>query len=231
MRILPRAAVLSVLVITAGVAPVSTVHALRGAQTTTTSAWCGNFAGITSTTILAGTTTRQGGSVKAGGNPVQYEPVQLWARPYNATWRQVKTSTTGPTGNINSVLDAPRRNTTYQWRFAGTEEYGPSTSNLVSVRVATKVSIRLSDSSVRPGQRIVVSGGTAPAKPGFTATVWRRLPGRSVKLASGTVRSDGTYRVPITVRGDTRFWNVYVTVPAGAGNVRGTSTDRSISIG
>jgi len=196
---------------------------------TTTSAWCGYFAGSTSYVMPYGATARIGGGVRAGGNPVDGADLQLWAKPYGHLWRQVSSATTTSTGNT-STTHTPRFNTVYKWRFARTTEYAASSSNYASFRVSTKVTIRLTSSTVRAGQSAVAKGRTYPSKPGLVATLWRRLPGYSTRLATTRVGSDGTYRLAHRVSGPARYWLLYVTVAAGTGNAKGTSKDRQVTI-
>lgn len=196
---------------------------------TTAHGWCGYFPGSTSSTVVKGATTRVGGGLRANDEPINGQTLHLWAKPWSKPWRPIATATTGPTGNT-SATHVPRFNTTYLWKFPGTPELAASTSNYVTVRVSTTVTMRLSDSSLKPGQTAVAYGRTLPAKPGVTATLWRRFPGYSVKLSSGRIRADGTYRLTKRVSAGAFYWTLYVTVPAASGNARGTSPNRQVKI-
>jgi hypothetical protein len=102
-------------------------------------------------------------------------------------------------------------------------------STTFTVKVHTKVTSRIVDAILTRGQTLVVRGGTTPAKPGVTATLWRKTSAGPVKLDTATVDTNGTYK--LTEVASTRgTWKVYVTVPAATGNLAGESPLRSAGV-
>jgi len=157
-------------------------------------------------------------------------PIQLWADTYNTNWHKLPVSLiTNNLGKV-SLSRAPKNTTRYQFRFAGDSARAPSQSVVLTIGVHTKVTLSLNDASLRIGQTLVARGATYPPKPGMTATLWRVAPVGWTKLKTSTIRSDGTYRIT-KVFNSSGPRSLVVTVPAGAGNLKGTSPARSVSVG
>jgi hypothetical protein len=75
----------------------------------------------------------------------------------------------------------------------------------------------------------VVTGTTKPAKRGTRVTLWRKTSVRTVKIAAGRVRADGTYRLA-KAAASRGTWTVLVKVAKASGNLSGTSRTRSIVV-
>jgi len=190
------------------------------------------YVGITTTsstthTMVAGDSANVSGTFRVAGTATAGAVLDLWAKPYGEAWRRV-TSDTSDSGGRVSVRRAPVKLTYYQWRYAGEAGRDPSVSNTVTIKVATRIGLALADSCIASGQRVVASGRTRPAKPGHTVVLWSHRPTGRTKLASSTVRSDGTYRIRKVMRSGS--YSLYVTVAGGGGNLAGTSVHRTLSV-
>jgi hypothetical protein len=158
-----------------------------------------------------------------------FVPIELWADTYNTAPHRIATLTTDNLGKVSRTV-TPKNTTKYQFRFVEDATRLGSESVLLTVGVHTKVTLGLNDSSLRIGQTMVARGTTYPHKPGVTATLWRVTFPSWTKLATGKVRSDGTYRITKTFRSAAPR-SLVVTVPAAAGNLKGTSPARTANVG
>lgn len=121
------------------------------------------------------------------------------------------TKTTAANGNF-SFAESPSVTTRYRVVAASSP---PVTSPVVTVSVAYRVGLSVSDSTPRRGTRVRFSGSVGPRKDGATAFIQkRRSDGRFVTVARTTLRAatatrsaysrrllinrDGTYRVRVS---------------------------------
>lgn len=186
--------------------------------------------------ISAPTVTTAGTAVTVRGrlqaiptNDMEHQEVRLEAKAYgSSTYKFVGSDFSDASGRV-SVTIKPTKQTSYRWRFLGIDSSLGSLSAPGLVRVKTAVSATVADRTLRLGQRLVVTGKTTPAKPGFRATLWRAAPGGKVKVGSALISASGAYRVTATVR-KTGRWTVWVTVPAATGNLAGTSAKRTLTV-
>lgn len=206
----------------------SATGASTGTSPTSISGYIGYFASSTSYTITrpASVTISANFQPTSGTSEVSLE---LWARPWGSSWKLLDSLTSDNTGAAHRLV-SPTHNTLYQWRFTGNDQQAPSESQLLTIRVRVKVTLSLNDSSLRVGQTLVARGVTRPIKPGLTATLWRVAPSGTTKLASRTIRSDGSYRITkvFSHRGGS---SLMVTVPGATGNLKGTSPLRAVDVG
>lgn len=167
---------------------------------------------------------------ESGGVAVDDVSLELWRRDYGGTWVLAGTDETNAFGTA-SLQHTPRKKTSYQWRFNGNEDVGYTESAIVTVRVHAKLTLKIKDPSLRPGQRLVVTGRTVPAKPGVTIRLYRaRISGVTDLWFSGTVRSDGTYKLTRTVR-QIGTWRLYTRIPAALGNLGTESNSEWLDVG
>ena len=195
---------------------------------TSVSASVGYLTSSTTRTVVNGESVTVSGTFKVGGSPTSGVSVDLWAKRWGGTWTRISSDTTDASGKLH-LTRVPSKQTYFQWRFPGDASRAASTSNTVTVKVATRVGIRVADSSLSSGQRLVATGGTRPAKPGETAILWSHRPTSRTKLATATVRRDGTYRLTKVLRTRASY-SVYVTVSGGGGNLLGTSDHRTVTV-
>jgi len=159
--------------------------------------------------------------------PVLGRSLTVWVRRAGSTtYISAGTATTGPEGVATTQITVDR-NSFVLWEFAGDVTYAPSTTEYL-VPVSPRVDLRVKDRTLRRGQRLVARGRTFPAKAGCRVKLWRGelrplVQGpKPQRLATSTVRSDGTYRLTHRFGKKARM-RVAVTVGACAGNDRGLS--------
>jgi hypothetical protein len=196
------------LTVTLGAAP----HAVGGAEPAHTLT---NQA--TRNEITYGVTVTLSTELTASSAPVADATVTLKARQYPATtFADVTSVQTNAQGEASFTVK-PVKRTDYKWVFGADE------SPWQTVKVHTKVNMHLRDATISAGQRAVFLGSTLPPKPGATATVYRTtIGGGTSKWFSGTVASDGTFRLARRVPSTLKY-RVYVAVSRHSGNLRGVS--------
>jgi hypothetical protein len=155
----------------------------------------------------------------------------LLARKYNeVAYTQVGSGVTTNCSGVARKTVSPAKNTTYQWYFKGDTNYRPVASPFKLIGVRAKLTLTLADSTLHSGQTLVATGRITPAKVNQVATLWRKTSSGPVKLGSVTLtETDGTYRITkvLSAKGT---YNVYVTVPAATGNLKGTSPIRTATV-
>jgi hypothetical protein len=154
------------------------------------------------------------------GYPNQTVTVQ--SRPHGTTtWHTVKSMTTSSTGKLAYPV-TPTVNTDYRFLHPG-GAYGPasSTSTLVITSVAQRVTAKLSASSVRTGDTVLLAGGVAPAKPNQVVSIQRYYSGAWHTIANVRLSSTSAYRFSLkAARGATTY---RVVRAADSHNLAGTS--------
>lgn len=186
--------------------------------------------------IAAPTATTAGTAVTVSGrlqaiptNDMAGQRVRLEAKAYgSSTYKFVGEDLSDASGRV-SLKVKPTKQTYYRWRFVEIDSSLGSLSAPDLVRVRTAVTATVVDRTLRLGQRLVVTGKTTPAKPGYRATLWRASSSGPVKVGSALISASGSYRVAATVR-KVGKWTVWVTVPAATGNLAGTSAKRSLTV-
>jgi hypothetical protein len=207
------------LTVTLGAAP----HAVGGTQSASTLT---NQASRTE--ITYGVLVTLSTDLTANSAPLANATVTLKARQYPATtFSDVTSLQTNAQGEASFAVK-PAKRTDYKWVFGGNEVATGSESAWQTVKVHTKVNMHLRDSTISAGQRAVLVGSTMPPKPGATATVYRTtIGGATSKWFTGTVASDGTFRLSKRVPGTLKY-RVYVAVARHSGNLRGVSATRDL---
>jgi hypothetical protein len=163
-------------------------------------------------------------STKAVGVTVT---LQSLPAPFTGSYRNVTTAKTGADGSY-SFANAPDRTT----RYRVVAKNSPSvTSPVVTVAVAFRVSVRVSDATPRRGQRVSFSGASGPGHAGGAVLVQRhgasgwRTVSRTRLVASTPLSS--TYRVKVRVGASARC---RVRVAADSAHVAGTSRTRRLVV-
>lgn len=185
----------------------------------------------------------QFGSAPAGASA---SPAQLQARAYGqASFRTVASVSSG--GYVDDwypkTCDAkytvcrdyfapvsvkPSLTTSYRWYYPASDAVTAAYSPVTTVQVRTRI-VPSWVSSIHRGARFSVSGRTFPAKPGAVVTMWGKVGTTTYKLGTARVGTNGAFSVSGTAsRSGT--WAVWFTVPAGKGNVAGTSPIRRYSV-
>jgi hypothetical protein len=153
--------------------------------------------------------------------------LQQSPHPFSA-FTDLATATTDAAGNYSFTV-TPGLNTRYR---VVAQSSPPATSAEVTVLVRYRVSLRLSDSTVRRGQRVRFKGSVAPAHDGRkvkiqrkTSTGFKTVAKAVLRAAKGDV-SKYANRIRITRKGTYR-----VRVAADADHATGFSPRRKIRIG
>lgn len=163
------------------------------------------------------------------GHPVPGQTLTLWTQPAgSAGFTQAAQGTTDASGRV--ILWATlENNAVVEWRYDGDAvTYLPSTPVDLGVEISPRVSARAHDRTLRPGQRLIVTGRTFPAKGGCRVRLWNGVPrllssGPTPRLLARSVaRADGSYRLVRRMHKAARM-HVAVTVGSCAGNARGIS--------
>lgn len=190
------------------------------------------------------TSTADPSEIDAGGSTTLTATLRSNAQAVEGAtlWLSVKkygTDTFIPVGDGDYLTDgsgrvsvsvSPWKRATYRWEFTGDSSYAPDTS-LSSVGVHTVVTLRLRDTQISSGQRMVATGRTRPNKAGAPVYLYRRaISGPSSRWLTRTVRSDGTFRFAKTIP-STNVYYLYAVVPTASGNLRGESPEVTLFIG
>jgi len=180
------------------------------------------------TTVRFGTTVFLTGQLTGPGSAG--ETIQLDANPFPfAGFKTAGTFTADAAGKY-SFAQKPTVNTKYR---SEARTKPPTQSAEVLVKVALSVSLRVSDSIPRRGQRVTFSGSVKPAHDGKVALIQRRTSSGSYKTVAkalladaGDTRSAYSRRLTINSKGTYR-----VRVPSGdTDHVTGTSSRRSLRV-
>jgi hypothetical protein len=140
--------------------------------------------GVTHRTLL----TRAGTSTALPGRAVEL----IQRRTGSTSWTRACSATTGSTGRA-ACLTTPVRNTVYRWRFIGSGASAGAQSASYTVGVRPKVSIRVSDSTVRSGSAVRISGAVAPRHVGHKVYLQHYYGGAWRSISSTTLTSTSTY--------------------------------------
>lgn len=180
--------------------------------------------------IRAGASLTVATQLKVNTVAIEGAHVELWVQEYPATGFSFAMEAVTNASGSASFLVAPTKRTVYKWKFNGDPATAASTAQCTPVKVHTKVTMRLRDEFISPGQTMVAKGTTTPAKPGATVTIFRTtISNRTSKWFSGTVHSDGTYRLARTVKTNLKY-TLYVVVAASSGNLAGKSPSRDLYV-
>jgi hypothetical protein len=191
----------------------------------------GCFSTPTALTIGAPASIAYGSSLRitgrllqASGVPLASAAVTLYARAAStASWSAVLSGRTNAAGTITFVR-APRANTQFQLRFAGSSTADPSASVARTVTVVPVVSATLSTASIALGNSATLAGTVTPSAPGGTVKLQELKASAWVTVAYATLSATSRYsfRLPTAARGSFQF-RVY----RGADATHGTAVSAS----
>lgn len=156
------------------------------------------------------------------GSAAVQATIGVQARAHGTTtWKTVRTLSTASTGALSFAI-TPTTNSDYQFVFVS-GAYGPvsTTSQVVTVSVAQKITAALSAATVRTGTSVTLSGGVSPAKPGQIEQVQKYASGAWHTIANVKLSSASGYRLWLkAVRGSVSY---RVVRAADKSNAAGTS--------
>jgi hypothetical protein len=150
------------------------------------------------------------------------KPVGLFADPFPYdTFHKVTSATTSATGDY-STTQKPSVNTRYKASQGGNQ------SAIITVLVRPAVSLRLSDSTPRRGQRVGFSGRVCPQHDGSSLSIQRRYSKGYRTIRKTTLRdipgsTCSSYRKAFRVSRDGRFRTV---IGSHADHAKGISRSR-----
>jgi hypothetical protein len=186
---------------------------------------------VTRRTITNGGSTTFTTVLRSGSKELAGRSMVLLAKRFDAPgFTQVGSAVTTNSNGVARKTVSPTRNTTYDWYFKGDRNYRPVASQLQPIGVRSRVSLTLTDATLRRGATLVANGRIAPAKVDSVAILWRKTSSGRVELGRVTLtNTDGTYRITRVLSGGGTY-KVYVTVPAAKGNLAGTSPIRTATV-
>lgn len=158
-------------------------------------------------------------------------PFVLEAKPYGASdFSYAGTSTFRIGDNIPGapLTVSPITQTVYRYRIEARPSTAGAVSDEITVYVRTRVSIAAPE-RIRRGRRIVVSGGTTPAKRLLPAVLQARTGSRWLEIDRGATTDDGRYEFAVNAYqlGTARL---RVLVAGGDGNSTGTSPTKMVLV-
>ena len=167
-------------------------------------------------TVTFGRPTTISGTLTGPNNAGVVVTLEENPAPYTGAWKSTGLKATTTATGAYSIVVAPSQNTRY--RVVAGEKKETTTSPEITVRVRVKVTLKLSDSTPRIGQRVLFTGSVLPGHDGKVARIQRRTASgswRTVKTTTlvaatpvgavtrskyGTrvrIRKSGTYRVRV----------------------------------
>lgn len=181
----------------------------------------------TPTRVLLGRTTVIAGKITGADHAGKTVTLQEDGYPFDG-FKAVRTTTSGSGGDYTfSVI--PTLNTRYQVVAKTTPDV---TSPAASVQVVPRVSLAVSDSSVKPGTKVRFSGKVTPAHDGRTVLLQRRSSSGSWStLRTVALVDDGTARSKYATTLRVKSTGVYRTVfKADADHGTGKSKARTVTV-
>jgi Tol biopolymer transport system component len=154
--------------------------------------------GDTRVTMLYARLIGISGRFMDGASGISGRELTLWEQPAGSfkDFTQVPgaTTTTDEDGSFSFQQLQPRQNTNYQVRFAGDEQAGlePAMSPIKAVDVKVLVSLELSDTRLKRGEPVVISGEVEPSHEGEVTLTVRR-DGKKVATKSAQLDESSRY--------------------------------------
>lgn len=175
--------------------------------------------------ITFGDTIKLSTGLTRDSAPFAGRKVELWKRFGPQDWVLVGSAVTNSRGRAGLSVH-PTRETRYEWRYPPARITSPT----LRLQVATKVSLTIEDSSLRPGDILVGEGQIRPIN-SLLITLWRRTESGDVKLTTGELHGGGNFSVKARLK-DKGTYKVFVTVSAASStdNSAGRSVTRTVKV-
>ncbi|MGH3387044.1 MAG: endonuclease/exonuclease/phosphatase family protein, partial [Nocardioidaceae bacterium] len=140
---------------------------------------------------LSGTLSVEGG----GDGDLSDQEVTLQQRPAgsSAEWTDVDTMSPSAAGDFSFVV-APEASTDYRVAYPGGSDL-PATSATVTIGVATKVTLVVSNDDVRKNEVVLFTGTVRPAHVGQSVALQRRTGNHWTTVDTATLNDDNTYYI------------------------------------
>lgn len=173
--------------------------------------------------ITAGDTLKLSTGLTRDSAPFAGRKVELWSHHGPESWVLVGTAVTNSKGRAGISVH-PTRETSYEWRYPPARIKSPT----LRLQVATKVSLTVEDTTLRPGDTLVAKGAISPLGR-VLVTLWRRTESGDVQLTRDSLRGGGAFRIAKVLK-DKGTYKVFVTVPATSDNAAGRSVTRKVTV-
>lgn len=184
---------------------------------------------ISATKVTAGqTVTPRVRALRAGtATPIVGETVRLYARKYPSTTFHLVTTRTTNSNGYASYPVKPLVATTYKWVLPA-QDFAPVTSATKSVKVRTRLTAHVSDTSLSKTQNLILKGSTYKSRPGATVQLRRVTSTGYVIVQKLTVAGDGTYRFKHRLPSGKQ--HVYVHIGSGSGEIANNSPTVTVTV-
>lgn len=186
------------------------------------------------TSVVAGTTvTLTSQPTSLTGVPFSSAQVTLEQKPFGASSFTPVGTATATAGDVGSesparILVKPTVQTQYRWVFAGGQSAAPSTSSVVTVKVAAGITVKAG--SVAKGKSAKVTGKVTPKQGGISLTLQAKINGKWVDWDTGKTKGNGTYALASPKLTKPGKIPVRVVSKAAPGLLKGTSKQAKVTV-
>ncbi|HEY7042842.1 MAG TPA: lamin tail domain-containing protein [Nocardioidaceae bacterium] len=165
----------------------------------------------------------------ATGDPIAGATVELQSRGTAADpWAHNQNDVTAADGSYSFSVQANRR-TSYRVVWGGNTQFASTQSQSVVVKVAPRVTLEVSDRTVKKGTTVLFTGIVAPNHAGQRVSVQHRRNGSWVTVATPKLDQDSLYRFRWTASPKgASVWRV--VKPADGDHVQGVSRTVSVTV-
>ena len=149
--------------------------------------------------------------------------MHLQSRPSAAAdWTETGASTTTNGNGRFAFAVSPSRNTQYRVVFDGDASHDSTRSNAVTVNVAPRISVSVSDNTVKKGTRVTFFGVVSPNHSGDKVALQLKVNGAWVTQSQATLDEDSSYQARWTPQKKGTF-TLRVLKAADGDHVQGVS--------
>ena len=157
------------------------------------------------------------------GAPLPGATVHLQSRPSAAAdWTETGATTTTNGNGRFAFAVSPSRNTQYRVVFDGDASHDSTRSNAVTVNVAPRISVSVSDNTVKKGTRVTFFGVVSPNHSGDKVALQLKVNGAWVTQSQATLDEDSAYQARWTPQKKGTF-TLRVLKAADGDHVQGVS--------
>jgi hypothetical protein len=185
---------------------------------------------LSATSIVAGGRVTPSLTMKVSGTKLHEVKVTLSKRiAGTSSYRTVATELVNSQGVATGPVQRPTANTTYRWAYSAPagNPFGSATA-AITVHVAPKIAVIVPKHPVAAHKAVSVTGSASPKAKGTVVTLWQAKGKHHVKLAHGTEKSSGKFR--LTKRLSAGTYHLYVTVAKSTTNSAGTSAKHTVTV-
>jgi spore germination protein len=147
-----------------------------------------------------------------------------------STWSNVATAWTSSTGSV-SFSYTPSTNSVFRLYAPSNWTFYSATSSEKTTLVKWKVTAAASDTTPARGQTIRISGKVSPIRSGTTVERQKLANGTWVRMATTTVKSDGSYSFSVLMPSTSTTLTYRIKVPGTSLNATAYSSSIKITVG